>query len=762
MPRFRALALFAASALLPVLAPAQKVVAWGFNQYGQCDAPSNLVATQVAAGYTHSQALLPDGKVVAWGDANYDALSVPSGLVATQVSAGNNFSLALRPDGTLSRWGNNYFGSLVVPAGLTAMQASAGYSYILALRSNGTVAAWGTSYSGQTTVPEGLAGVQQMSAGGGHCAALRWDGSIVVWGDNSVGQRIVPAGLVATQLAAGGSHTLAVRTDDSVAAWGDNDYGQLGVPAGLLATQVAAGNDHSLALRVDGTVAAWGRNQYGQLNVPAGLTGVIQISTTGDHSLALVAASHCILNQKQVVAGGSATGTVKLAQPAPAGGTVVTLACDDPMVTVPATVLVRGGEVSKTFPVTTTGFFGPDRTAAIRTVYGLTESERRTVPFKLKVKGTQVALAFAAPVVGGSTSKPALTLTAGAPLAQDTVFSLASGAPEVMVPATVTLPAGKTSVKISLPATGRVSAPKAASVSTAYNGAEVATTNLTVNPLKATVSFDRPEVSGGDVAQGVLYLNAPVAQDLTVSLASGNPALSVPATTKVYAGVRAAVFPVSTSPVAVDTRASVTATLGGNAFSGNLRLTPTPAVKSLTLSASVYGQNRIAGTVRLNIAAKAGGTVVQLSSSDPSLSVPASVTVLEGQYAASFTATALDVAAAKNVVVTASNALGSASAGVAVNPLSVSSLILSYSTVVSGSSVSVTVALNVPVSVDTVVSLSSDNAGLVPVPATVVVPAGSRTATVSVTLGSTATAKNVKITATKHASSLQRTLKVTP
>ena len=74
---------------------AGRVVAWGRNDYGQCDVPPGLVATQVAGGVGHSLALCEDGSVVAWGRNYYGQCNVPAGLVATQIAAAYYHSLAI-------------------------------------------------------------------------------------------------------------------------------------------------------------------------------------------------------------------------------------------------------------------------------------------------------------------------------------------------------------------------------------------------------------------------------------------------------------------------------------------------------------------------------------------------------------------------------------------------------------------------------------------------------------------------------------------
>ncbi|RYG45738.1 hypothetical protein EON79_11860 [bacterium] len=742
--------LLASAALMPALAPAQKFLVWGRNEYGQGTNEFDSKAAQLTGGGLFSVMMFASGRVYAWGNNDFGQTAYPINLIAKQIDSGGNHTLVVTDNGTVTGWGFGQQNQLAIPAGLSATAVSAGGNFSMALRTDGTVAAWGDNIYGQVNVPAGLVATR-ISAGSYYALALRTDGTVAAWGQSNDGQCNVPFDLTATWIAAGAYHSLAVRTDGTVAAWGRNAEGQTNVPAGLTATQVAAGTFHSLALRKDGTVAAWGQNTDGQCNVPAGLTGVIEISTGGYHSFALVASAHCILNQKEVFAGGSATGTIKVAH-LESSAYDIGLVATDPRIHVPAAVTIPYGSYERTFPVTTDVFVGPDVDATIYTVNNnvpVGSVARKTVAYPIKVKGAKVTAAFAsASVIGGSNVKPKLTAT------------LESTATH---PITIAVYNPQKTVAVPILGTSRVSSPRTVAVelrSTA--GATVATANLTVNPLRANVTFTAPTLTGGESGKGGVYLNASVVQPLNVRLTSGDPSVSVPSSVTIAAGARIATFPITTHPVAANLTVPITATILGNPFASNLKLLAMPAVRSLTLPTSVSGNGKITGTVRLTISGRAGGTVVELSSSSSGLSVPATVIVPEGQYAATFVATAADVASADNATVTASTPLGSASAGVAVNPLSVDAIALSTSTASSGATVTITVNLNAPVSVATPVSLTSADNSLVPVPATITIPTGSKTATITVTLGSTATAKNVKITATKHATSQYRTLKVNP
>ncbi len=257
----------------------RKVIAWGYNVYGQATVPAGLInVVAIAAGTSHNLALRSVGTVVAWGLNDNGQTNVPAGLTnVVAMAGGNGHSLALRSDGTVVAWGWNGYSQTNVPAGLTNVAAIAGgYAHSLALRSNGTVVAWGYNAYGQTNVPTGLTNVVAIAGETYHNLALRSDGTIIAWGDNAFGKTNVPAGLSNVVAIAGrGEHNLALRSDGTVVAWGKNDYGQTNVPAGLTnVVAISGGGIHSLALKSDGTIVGWGDNSVGQLNTPPGVNSL--------------------------------------------------------------------------------------------------------------------------------------------------------------------------------------------------------------------------------------------------------------------------------------------------------------------------------------------------------------------------------------------------------------------------------------------------------------------------------------------------------
>ena len=176
----------------PAQLTVSSLVAWGWNAYGQTNAPVGLSVGQISAGAYHNVALLRDGSVIAWGGG--EQANVPPGLSnVVQVAAGGSHSLALKSDGTVAAWGDNAAGQANVPSNLSnVVRVAAGGSHSLALLADGTVAAWGENTNGQCNVPSGLSNVVAIAAGNNHSLALRADGAVVAWGDNSFGQLNVP------------------------------------------------------------------------------------------------------------------------------------------------------------------------------------------------------------------------------------------------------------------------------------------------------------------------------------------------------------------------------------------------------------------------------------------------------------------------------------------------------------------------------------------------------------------------------------------
>src|SRR5208282_866108 len=116
-----------------------------------------------------------------------------------------------------------------------------------------------------------------------------------------------------------------------------------------------------------------------------------------------------------------------------------------------------------------------------------------------------------------------------------------------------------------------------------------------------------------------------------------------------------------------------------------LTAVPPAVVTALSFNpVAVTGGTSSTGTVTIDQAAPAGGIVVSLGSSDPSVTVPASVTVLATKTSQTFTATTVGVANATVVTVTATLGASNQSGTLTVNPAVITSLTFSPGSVTGG------------------------------------------------------------------------------
>jgi len=154
------------------------------------------------------------------------------------------------------------------------------------------------------------------------------------------------------------------------------------------------------------------------------------------------------VNPSSVVGGDPCVGTVTLSGPAPAGGLKVKLTSTHANATVAASVVVAAGKSTATFAVKTVPLNGVVTDTLTAELNGIIETTTVTVdlPFVASIKLSPTTVA------GGRTSLATVMLTGEAPKGGMPV-AITSSSTDASVPATVTIPAGKTSVTFTVKTT---------------------------------------------------------------------------------------------------------------------------------------------------------------------------------------------------------------------------------------------------------------------------------------------------------------------
>jgi len=312
------------------------VMCWGVPQGGRLGIGSYSVSTNyypptqvkglesgvmdVAAGGTHSCALLTTGGVKCWGEDSHgqlgdgknsdqlepvDVHELSSGVTA--ISANYGHTCAALESGGVKCWGYNEFGMLGngtkeesnIPVDVPGISdkvtfLSAGLAHTCAATEKG-VLCWGNNQDGQLgtvnrvdhltpiMVPNIPGTIRSLSAGYLHTCIVKQDGVAFCWGQNDRGQigdgtsnayRLAAAQVQGIEsriasITGGANHTCAVTEEGKAYCWGDNEKEELHIlpykvkPSDVIninykALSVTGGENHSCALLQGGKVMCWG------------------------------------------------------------------------------------------------------------------------------------------------------------------------------------------------------------------------------------------------------------------------------------------------------------------------------------------------------------------------------------------------------------------------------------------------------------------------------------------------------------------------
>ncbi len=449
-------------------------------------------------------------------------------------------------------------------------------------------------------------------------------------------------------------------------------------------------------------------------------------------------------------------GTVLLSSVAPPGGSVVSLGATGPA-GVPHSVSVSAGSTTATFPITTPAV-GSNETATISaTLSGVTKTAVLTVNFG----GFKSLTLSASTVLGGTSVTGTVTLGSPAPASGITV-RLVSSHYQLILPPSVTVTANKTSATFTVVtrAVDQVTEVDVnASLGDVWKNAE-----LTLNPaILSGVSISPSTVFGGSPSGGTVKLRDPAPPGGTsVHVSSNNPDVVLNENVPILAGETTGVFGFSTLAVAKVESVTVTARLGNVTKTAQVSLTPL-GLSSISVDlGSVVGGSSATGSLVLLSVAGEGGFVVTLSSDNAAVVLPSTVTIPFARAGTSFSFSTNPVLHSTNATITATLFGLSKTTRLTVNPPVLVSLALAPSAVFGGSSSQGTVTLSSKApSGGMPVNLSSSGSGA-HVPATIVVPAGTNSATFYVTTSNVTSVTTPTISATQGGITVSQPLTIDP
>jgi hypothetical protein len=475
------------------------------------------------------------------------------------------------------------------------------------------------------------------------------------------------------------------------------------------------------------------------------------------------------LTPNDIIGGNSGTGRITLAAPAPTGGLSVELSSDTPsLVSFPngATVSVPAGQSTATFTYETQGV--PATTVV--NISASFEGVNRDATLTLRTANLLSLTFNPAEIAGLGTTTGTLLLDGKAGSTFTVNLAIAGNPNGYTMPSTVTFNAGESSKTFTIKApietsrvTRRVVATRPAVGNYLFSQVEgtfavlVATVkNFTITPAT---------VASGGAATGTVELTSPAPQgDVTVEILFDPNLVTAPATVTVPSGSATVSFPITARVVTTQTVATVTARrTAADAKSATLTIQAGRFGLTLDPASVLGGRQNSVGTVTLGGPAGPTGFTVNLTSSDPSVTVPATVTIAPGQTTATFPITTSLVNTNRQVTITASTAGFSATAELTVRTNGVALLTVNPSKVRGGNTVSVTITLNdvAPAGGQTV-TLSSSNASLfTSFPATRTVPAGQKTITFTLLTRRVSRDQAVTITAGTTGSSATASLTIT-
>ena len=258
--------------------------------------------------------------------------------------------------------------------------------------------------------------------------------------------------------------------------------------------------------------------------------------------------------------------------------------------------------------------------------------------------------------------------------------------------------------------------------------------SFTTTLAPSAIVADPSTAVGGTNIDAELRINGTAGVGgVRLNLTSNNTALTAPTTATILEGQSAVTVRLTTKPVVSDTTVTITASIGLNTVTTKVLITRTRVSGVVMTPAQVNGGSIAQGVVTLNGAAPTGGSTVVLQSNRSAATVPGTVGIAAGQTSATFQVSTSPVTVDISATISATYGGNTAAADLVVTKVSLSSLTLSRTSVIGGSSRNATITLTGPApSGGLQVSLASDQVAVI-TPSTVLVPSGQSKVTATLT-----------------------------
>ncbi len=358
-------------------------------------------------------------------------------------------------------------------------------------------------------------------------------------------------------------------------------------------------------------------------------------------------------------------------------------------------------------------------------------------------------------LTGGSSVAVTVMTTTAAPPA-GSIVSLASNNSLISVPATLSIASGQT-IALSLK-TLPVSTNTTVRITATINGTSKFVDVVLTPPILNLFKTSNPTSKGGLPLTATVGFSAPVPIDTIVTLTSSNAVVQLPPTVKVAAGATSTTFSVPTKSVAATTVVNLTASSGTTTLKYIQTLTP-PLVTSFALTASsAVGGSSLEATVSLDASAPGGGLSIVVNSTNAAVLgltyvIPANLT------GATFSLDTNPVLADTTVPLSiAGSTIAPASASVTAPKIL--AVAASKTSIKAGGTSTLTVILSGPAPAGFVLNIAV-TAGLTVSASTLTIPAGSQSATVTITAAKPRSVSSSTVTVSRSGVSMPIAIRLT-